>query len=223
MVALLVLATFVAFLVVDVLLHREKYAFRTAEEPEPDRAPAVPQAPVVSGVLLPETLSYHPGHTWAFHLGQGRIRIGMDQLAVSLLGSVDKIETPQRGRWMRQGEKGWTISGSKGSVRMLAPAEGEIVAVNEHAIQNPRMVADDPYGRGWLLEVFSPDAEVSFRNLLAGGVAQRWMEESMSELRAMFAPQVAMTALDGGTIVPNLGDDMTAEEWKRVNERFFRT
>jgi glycine cleavage system H lipoate-binding protein len=223
MVALLVLATFVAFIAIDVMLHRDKYAFRIAEEPEPERARAMIPAPVVSGVLLPEGLSYHPGHTWALSIGQGRIRVGLDQFAASLLGSVQKVETPQRGRWLRQGEKGWTATGAKGAAVMLAPAEGEIVAVNERAIENPNLVADDPYGKGWLLEIFSPDAEVSFRNLLSGSFAQRWMEESMSELRAMFAPSQPVTALDGGTIVPKLGDDLTAEDWKEATERFFRS
>ena len=63
MVALLVVATFVAFITIDYLLHREKYNFRVAE---PETAGALPGAvPVVAGVALPDNLAYHPVHTWA--------------------------------------------------------------------------------------------------------------------------------------------------------------
>ena len=220
MVPLLVLATFVAFIAVDVLLHREKYRFRVAEA-ETAR-PGTAPVPVVAGVALPETLAYHPGHSWAMDAGNGRVRVGMDELAASLLGVIERIEVPQRGRWFRQGEKGWTVVTPHGEATMLAPAEGEIVAVNEKALANPELIAQDPYGRGWLLELFSPDTPVSFRNLLSGGLARRWMEESVDELRQAFAPLATATALDGGRIAPRLGAGLPEERWRELTRRFFR-
>jgi len=62
------------------------------------------------------------------------------------------------------GREGWTVITPHGEAPMLAPAEGEIVAVNQKAISNPELISQDPYGSGWLLEIFSPDTQVSFRN-----------------------------------------------------------
>jgi glycine cleavage system H protein len=220
MVPLLVLGTFVVFITVDVLLHREKYRFRVAE-PE---AAAVPTGavPVVAGVALPEALAYHPGHSWALDAGNGRVRIGLDELAASVLGSIRRVDVPQRGRWFRQGEKGWTVVTPQGEVPMLAPAEGEIVAVNQKAVSNPDLIAKDPYGAGWLLEIFSPDTQVSFRNLLSGSLARRWMEQAIAELRQALAPMAAATALDGGRIAPGLGTGLPEEKWREVTQRLFR-
>jgi glycine cleavage system H protein len=220
MVALLVLATFVAFIAWDVLLHRDKYRFRVAS---PAAATAATAAPVVAGVTLPEGLSYHPGHAWAVDAGNGRVRVGLDEFAASLLGGIQKLDVPQRGRWFRQGEKGWTIHTERGEVAMLAPAEGEIVAINEKAISDPDSVARDPYGSGWLLEIFSPDVQVSFRNLLTGSFARRWMEESVAELRQVISPGALATALDGGTISPQVGTELPPEKWREVTRRFFRS
>lgn len=220
MVALLVLATFVAFIAWDVLLHRDKYRFRVASPAAPAAATA---APVVAGVALPEGLSYHPGHAWAVDAGNGRVRVGLDEFAASLIGGIQKLDVPQRGRWFRQGEKGWTIHTERGEVAMLAPAEGEIVAINEKAISDPASVARDPYGAGWLLEIFSPDVQVSFRNLLTGSFARRWMEESVAELRQAISPGALATALDGGTISPQVGTELPPEKWREVTRRFFRS
>lgn len=221
MVALLVFATFVVFIGVDVLLHRDKYRFRVAEADAP-RAGAGGAVPVVAGVALPEALLYHPGHGWALDAGNGRVRIGLDEFAASLVGSIRKVETPQRGRWFRQGEKGWTVVTDRGEAAMLAPAEGEIVAVNDKALANPELITGDPYGSGWLLEIFSPDTQVSFRNLLSGTLARRWMEEAVAELRRTLSPMPAMTALDGGRIDPQLGTELPAEKWEELTRRFFR-
>ncbi len=221
MVALLVLATFVVFITVDVLLHREKYKFRVAETETPETKSG--PVPVVAGVALPEALAYHPAHAWALDAGNGRVRIGLDEFAASLLGSVERVDVPQRGRWFRQGEKGWTVVTPQGEATMLAPAEGEIVAVNDKAIADPALIAKDPYGAGWLLEIFSPDTQVSFRNLLTGAMARRWMEQSMTELRQALAPMAAMTALDGGRISPQLGTELPQEKWREMTRRFFRS
>jgi glycine cleavage system H protein len=221
MVALLVLATFVAFIAWDVLLHRDKYRFRVASPASSDAKPA--GAPVVAGVTLPEGLSYHPGHAWAFDAGNGRVRVGLDEFAASLLGGMQKLDVPQRGRWFRQGEKGWTIHTERGEVAMLAPAEGEIVAINEKAVSDPESVARDPYGAGWLLEIFSPDVQVSFRNLLTGAFARRWMEESVAELRQAISPGALATALDGGLISPQVGTELPPDKWREVTRHFFRS
>jgi glycine cleavage system H lipoate-binding protein len=220
MVALLVLATFALFITADVLLHRDKYRFRVAAA-APTPTKTGPSTSVVAGVTLPEALSYHPGHAWALDTGNGRIRVGLDEFAACLLGSIEKVEVPPRGRWFRQGEKGWTVHTERGEAPMLAPAEGEIVAVNDKALQNPETIGRDPYGNGWLLEIFSPDTQVSFRNLLSGAFARRWMEESVDELRQAVAPAAMATALDGGRISPQVGTELPAERWREVTRQFF--
>jgi glycine cleavage system H protein len=219
MVALLVLVTFAAFILLDVLLNREKYRFRVEQKAAASQRPPVP---IVAGVSLPEHLAYHLGHAWASDLGNGRIRMGLDEFAASLLGNIQRIEAPQRGRWVGQGEKGWTIVTDRGEIPMLAPAEGEVVAVNDQALAAPDMVSQDPYQAGWLLEIFSPDSQVSFRNLLSGGLARRWMEDSVEALRQALSPRAMVTALDGGRIAPRLGDSLAPERWRELTRRFFR-
>ncbi len=221
MVALLVLATFVVFISVDILLHREKYRFRVVED-EAEGATASGAVPVVAGVALPENVAYHPGHTWALDAGNGRVRIGLDEFAASLLGRIEKIDVPQRGRWFRQGDKGWTVHTPNGEAGMLAPAEGEIVAVNDKALADPASISRDPYGSGWILEIFSPDVAVSMRNLLSGAVARRWMEESVTELRRVLSPVAAASALDGGRIDPEVGIELPKDRWREITRTFFR-
>jgi len=224
MVVLLVLATCIVFITIDFLLHREKYAFKVAEDkPVAEPTERAMPGPIVAGVHLPEAPAYHVGHTWALDLGHGRMRVGLDAFAASLLGTIRRIEVPLRGRWLRQGDRGWTVATAHGDVQMLAPVEGEIVTVNEAALRNPEIVTADPYGQGWLAELFSPDVPVSFRNLLSRAFARRWMEESMAELRAAFSPTVPVTALDGGTLLPRVGDELTPEQWRELVLRFFRS
>lgn len=73
-----------------------------------------------------------------------------------------------------------------------------------------------------MMEIFSPDARVSFRNLLTGGLARRWMEESVEALRQALSPRALATALDGGRIAPQLGQSLSVEQWRELTRDFFR-
>ena len=221
MVAVLVLATFVVFVLVDYYFQRrapqrvEVAAFvERAEE-------ATFPISVVGGFKLPAHLSYHPGHTWAMKEGPQVVRIGLDDFAVRLAGKVDGIELPARGRWLRQGEKGWTLTRGSHRFQMLSPIEGEVIDMNREALQNPKLVHDDPFGAGWLVEVHAPAAEGNLKNLLKGRLAQRWMEESVAALNSKIDGRAGVYLQDGGHAVPDVLAQVPEEQWDAVLREFF--
>jgi glycine cleavage system H protein len=218
MVVLLVLLTFAVFIGIDILLNREKYAFPVVQAPEPQRIPV----PVVAGVQLPEHLHYHLGHTWAAPEGSHRFRIGIDEFAARVFGNITKVETPMRGRWFGQGERGWTLHAADRQAALPTPVEGEVVEVNEEALAHPEKVSADPYGEGWLLVVRTADPSLSLRNLLSGAVARRWMEEAVAELRRILTPAAAPAAADGGMLVAGLAGRLDLEQWEQIKTRLFR-
>lgn len=218
MVVLLVLLTFAVFIGIDILLNREKYAFSVAETPSPEPI----TAPVVAGVQLPEHLHYHLGHTWAVPEGSHRFRVGIDEFAARLLGAVTKVDTPMRGRWFGQGERGWTLHAGDRQASLPAPVEGEVVEVNQEALAHPEKVSSDPYGEGWLLVVRTADPALSLRNLLSGAVARHWMEEAVTELRQVFSPAAVPTAADGGLLASGIAARVDLEQWEQLKTRFFR-
>jgi glycine cleavage system H lipoate-binding protein len=64
---------------------------------------------LVGGFAVPENLRYHPGHTWALSESPNLVRVGMDDFASKLTGRSENITLPQRGQWIRQGQKVCTI------------------------------------------------------------------------------------------------------------------
>src|SRR5271165_5995106 len=64
---------------------------------------------LVGGFSVPDNLRYHPGHTWALSESPNLVRIGVDDFAAKLVGKIEHITLPQRGQWIRQGQKVWSI------------------------------------------------------------------------------------------------------------------
>jgi glycine cleavage system H protein len=149
------------------------------------------------------------------------VRVGMDDFAAKLAGKIERISLPQRGQWIRQGQKMLTLFRNGQSAKMVSPIEGSVTEINEAAILDPELARKDPYGEGWLLRVDSPDAKTSFRNLLGGSLARSWMEDAARRLRARLSPKAMALAQDGGVAVDDLASQMPGQEWTTVAKEFF--
>jgi glycine cleavage system H protein len=44
-------------------------------------------------------------------------------------------------------------SATKAAYEIVSPVSGTVVALNQEVIDTPELVNEDPYGRGWLVEV----------------------------------------------------------------------
>lgn len=136
------------------------------------------------GFILPPAYCFHQGHTWAAPGPEDRVRVGVDQFVGWLLGPPSGLDLPREGRHLSQGERGWSITVDSKRVPLMAPVDGEVVAVNEAVLNAPGILCTDPYDRGWLLEVHVPDLQRNRRNLLCDGMARAWMEHAVRDLRS---------------------------------------
>jgi glycine cleavage system H lipoate-binding protein len=221
MTVILVLLTFVTFLLID-HFHSRKVAVAPALEAVKREAPPGLAPSLAGGFRVPERLRYHPGHTWALSESPTLVRIGLDEFAAKLTGKVQRIALPQRGQWVRQGQKIWTLHRDGKTVDMLSPIEGSVADINEAVANDPSLVLKDPYGEGWLVTVQSPDARTNLRNLLGGALARVWTEESALRLRKKIpVAMAAALAQDGGVAVDDITAHLPELDWAVLTKEFF--
>src|ERR1035438_126308 len=221
MTVILVLLTFAGFLSIDYFRSRKHILVRPAlQTAKPDALPRLAPS-VVGGFQVPDNLRYHPGHTWALSESPTLVRVGLDDFASKLIGKIDRMTLPQRGQWIRQGQKIATIFRDGASVDMVSPIEGSIADVNDSVVQDPKLAQKDPYGEGWLVTVQSPDAKTNFRNLIGGAMARWWTEESAGRLQRKMPMFAGALAQDGGVAVGNLAEQVPDKEWVSITKEFF--
>jgi glycine cleavage system H lipoate-binding protein len=221
MTVLLVLFTFITFLLIDHFYSRKRVVVQPAlqvvkNETQPRLAPSL-----VSGFHVPENVRYHPGHAWALSESPNLVRVGMDDFASKLAGKVDHITLPQRGQWLRQGQKLCTLHRDGIAVDLVSPIEGTVSDVNDAIASNPDLTRKDPYGDGWLITVQSPDAKTNFKNLLGGALARWWTEESATRLQRKIPSFAGALAQDGGVAVENVAAEIPDNDWAALVKEFF--
>lgn len=222
MTVILMLVMFATFLAIDYLREGKEV---TEVEAGEEAIPASPhlQPKYVAGFELAENRSYHPGHTWALQESPTLVRVGLDDFGARLAGKVDTIILPKRGQWLRQGQKFATLQRAGKQVDLVSPVEGEVTGVNEKLMSDPAVANTDPYGQGWFVSVLSPDLKVSFRNLLNGNLARKWMTDAAQQLQMRIPAMAGEVAQDGGLAVHDLTPQIPNVKWDEITREFFLT
>jgi glycine cleavage system H protein len=219
---ILVLGTFLFFIVLDYYLNRNRaIATVGVEAPKPVAAQAGTDH--IDGFLVPQTVSYHSGHSWLTTERKGVVRIGADEFAAALAGKLEKIELPKPGQWIRQGQKVISFYRDGKKTEMVSPTEGEVLQVNAEVLDNPALLRQDPYGKGWLVSVHVPDEENTGRNLVPKGLVHEWMREAVERLYALQPALAGAVAADGGRPADDLLAALPDADWRQVTAEFFLT
>lgn len=224
MTVLLVVLTFLAFVLLDALVSRHRLTAADGAKPVvlPASSPA-PEPVWVAGYQLPESLHYHRGHTWARVVDADTVVVGLDDFARRLVGSSGKVKLPSPGTWLQQGETAFGVESEGRAADLVAPVEGEVAEVNRDLLREPGLATDDPYGRGWALKLRPTNLATSLRNLMSGSLARRWMEDAREGLDLRLMALSGSVLQDGGEPVADFARHLSAAEWKRLVGDFLLT
>jgi glycine cleavage system H protein len=100
----------------------------------------------------PKTLRYAKSHEWAGTEGN-LVVVGITKFAVDQLTDVVYIELPDVGDHVFAGESFGEIESVKAVSDLYAPVSGEVVEINKEILDDPTAVAEDPYGKGWMIKI----------------------------------------------------------------------
>ncbi|MGB8929631.1 MAG: glycine cleavage system protein H [Anaeromyxobacteraceae bacterium] len=184
------------------------------------RAPAA-AAPAFGWFNIPAGVKLHPGHTWARVEDDGVVTVGMDDFAQKLVGPA-RVSLPAIGARVAQGEPAFELAAANGSVPMLSPIEGTVVAVNEAARSNPETLSE-PYGKGWLFKVKAPRLARDLRQLISDNAATRFLEGAAEALAMRMSPELGRVLQDGGAPILGIGPELEGEKWTELARKFFLT
>jgi glycine cleavage system H protein len=100
----------------------------------------------------PEDLKYHPEHDWA-RIDGDEATFGVTWYAQDALGEVVFYEPPDIGATIAKDAAYTEVESVKAVSDVYAPLSGEVLEVNQTAVDSPELINEDPYGDGWLARV----------------------------------------------------------------------
>jgi glycine cleavage system H protein len=108
---------------------------------------------------FPENLFYTKTHEWAKKEGNNRIRVGITSHAQSELGDVVYVELPDLDRVVKAGTACTVVESVKAAYDIYSPVSGKVLETNNDLENNPQLVNEDPYGKGWFFIIEMEDPQ----------------------------------------------------------------
>lgn len=107
--------------------------------------------------LIPEELRYTKEHEWLKVEG-GKARVGITDHAQAELTEIVYVELPKVGKKVRKGETLGVVESVKTVSDIYSPVSGEVVEVNSRLEEEPQLINESPYEKGWfaLLKLADP-------------------------------------------------------------------
>jgi len=163
----------------------------------------------------------HPSHTWVEVVQPNVVNVGMDKFTSSVFGSIKKIELPKQGDRIHQGGSAWKIKRGERELVQASPISGRVMEVNKNFIENPVLLNRENPEKNWILKIEPANLTRELRNLLSGEMLRRWNQAVKEQLVATLVPSQYPVLQEGGEIKPDLGDELTLQQWEKVVREFF--
>jgi glycine cleavage system H protein len=109
--------------------------------------------------MNPKEYKYTQEHEWICPESENKGKMGLTDYAQDQLGDIVYLDLPAAGTQVEQFKKMGEVESVKAVSDIFAPVSGQVLEVNQAAIDEPQRVNEDPYGAGWLvrLEMSNPD------------------------------------------------------------------
>jgi glycine cleavage system H protein len=84
--------------------------------------------------------------------------MGITWYAQDSLGELVHYEAPEVGATVAKDVSYGEVESVKAVSDVVSPLSGEVLEVNQRAVDEPEIVNEDPYGDGWLIRIRMTDA-----------------------------------------------------------------
>ena len=200
MVAIFVLAVFLSFISIDLIVLKIQGKYHPAFEPAFFKI----DLSEFDGntFTIPSDIFFSKGHTWLKRNAEGLITIGIDTFGTVALGAISIINCAAEGKELKCGDIIFEgIYGNK-AVKFLSPVNGRVKSVNTNIIGKN---ISNPYD-AWGVQLSSKDFHENSGRFFTGIEAANWMKKEFIKLKMLInshSPNVELagaTMYDGGRL-----------------------
>ena len=175
------------------------------------------------GYSFAENYYYHDGHTWARVEFGGRVRIGVDDFAMRLLGRPDKWECPEIGKKLMQGQSAFALERKSNRADFLSPVQGTVIVVNQEMMREPARTHSAPFTEGWLILVEPERLKKSLEVLHFGPEGKNWLISEAQRLHEMTTHEYGRLAAAGAMPVDDVFSEAPEVGWENLVKSFLGT
>ena len=170
---------------------------------------------------IPGGVLISAGHCWASLAEDGSAKIGLDDFAKKLLGSVDTIDFPNIGMSVKAGQPLFSVNQGHRRAQFRAPLSGKVVKINEDLREDFAMLEELPYGNNWICVIEGDDLDAELPHLKIGRSAVDLIQEDIERFQAFVQEADGGEVSDPAALCIGAIEKMDDARWDTTVKEFF--
>jgi glycine cleavage system H protein len=138
----------------------------------------------IEGYIFPDDLYYHKEHFWA-KLEGNMVMMGTNDFAQKLAGQIVYVELPPIGKVLEQGKPCGSMESGKWVGRIYAPISGKVESTNQELEDNPELINESPYEKGWICKINPSNLQEELKKLMQGGSFEEFIKTEIIRVKKM--------------------------------------
>jgi glycine cleavage system H protein len=177
---------------------------------------------------IPQGLFYSRNHAWMFMERSGVAKVGLDDLLQHITGEVkvDRLKNP--GETICKGDLLVELDQGGKLLQVFSPVSGQIIDTNTKLIDDPRLLNEEPYGKGWLYQIRPTNWIAEVKSCYFAEEATNWSSKELLRFKDFLAatmkhysPDASLVILqDGGELTDHSLSSFSEETWKDFQKEF---
>ncbi len=181
-----------------------------------------------NALRIPQGILFNRNHTWAHLDSKGVAKVGMDDLLLHLTGEVQFSKLRKSGDLICKDELLAEVNLNGKQLKILSPISGEILATNSLMKENPELLNEDPYQKGWMYKIRPSKWMAETNSYFLAEEATNWSVKELERFKDFlatsverYAPEPSNIVLqDGGELIDQPLSQLPAEIWQDFERSF---
>lgn len=124
----------------------------------------------------PDEFYYTKTHE-CFRLDDNIAVVHITSYAIEQLGEITYVQLPEEGETLEKEDSFGEIESVKTVSDLYSPIKGEIIEINTNLEEEPELVNDSGYNKGWLIKVELSDPEAAVEMCLSPEAYAEYIEQ----------------------------------------------
>jgi FixJ family two-component response regulator/glycine cleavage system H lipoate-binding protein len=170
---------------------------------------------------IPGGVLVSTGHCWASLAEDGTAKIGLDDFAKKLLGTLDSIDFPNIGMNVKAGQPLFSVNQGPRRAQFLAPLSGKVVKINEDLRRNSALLDGKSYGGNWICVIDGDDLDAELPGLKIGKTAVALFQEDIKRFQDFVRKESGSEVSDSASLCIGAIETLDDALWETTVKEFF--
>ena len=131
----------------------------------------------INAYEIPENLDYVKEHEWILIENTDTAKIGITDYAQKALREITYFYAGKKGAKIKRMETICKIESRKCAAEILSPLSGVVLRFNNALSENPGIINQDPYGKGWVTVIRPTSLDKELEKLLKPELYAEYIKE----------------------------------------------